>query len=47
MKYLIILSVYISFSVYGQYACERYEKGIEYIKQDFINKGTESIIKIF
>lgn len=45
MKYLIVLFVCINFSVYGQCACERYEKGIEYIKLDFTNKGTEKYYK--
>lgn len=42
MKYLIIiLFSCFNFSIYGQCACERYEKGIKYIEEDFVNKGIE------
>lgn len=46
MKYLIIiLFLCFNLSIYGQCSCEKYEEGIEYIKQDFTNKGTEKYYK--
>lgn len=42
MKYLtIILFLCFNLSINGQCICERYEKGLEYIKNDFTNNGTE------
>lgn len=45
MKYLIII-LFLCFNVISaQCICERYEKGIEYIKQDFKDKGIEKNFK--
>ncbi len=41
MKNLIIILLCFSLSAYGQCICERYEKVIDYVKQDFKNNGTE------
>ncbi|WP_312769880.1 hypothetical protein [Epilithonimonas sp.] len=42
MRYSVII-LFLSFNafVYGQCVCERYDKGIEFIKKDFIDKGIE------
>jgi len=46
MRYLtIILFLCINLLTYAQCECKIYEKGIEYINQDFIDKGTDKYYK--
>lgn len=45
MKYLIIVLTLCFNTIPAQCVCERYEKGIQYIKQDFKEKGIEKNFK--